>query len=113
MELRGLDFVSERIEKADGFGVIHPAAALLRTNITRPATASSTEPPTTFNSNNQTDATPGGGLAERITAAAAINAPPLPAPRRAAVKSPAKMETDGSSAALTSLSTRVRGEGRK
>src|ERR1700688_538877 len=95
VELRGLDLVPERIKKANGFGVIHPTKALpralLRTNITRPSRASSTVPPTTFNSNSQTDATPGGGTADKITAASEMVAPTIPAQRRPNLKPLAKI----------------------
>src|SRR5271154_612649 len=45
---RGLNLVPERLEKLDGFLVIHPLEALLRTKMTRPASTSSRLPPSTF-----------------------------------------------------------------
>src|SRR5579872_7135386 len=90
-ELRGLDFVSKRVKEANRFGVIHPETALLRTNITRPNSASSIVPPTTLNSNSQTDATPGGGTADRIIAASERNAPAAPAQRWPNLKPLAKI----------------------
>src|ERR1700693_1192876 len=95
VELSGLDLISERVKKANGFGVIHPAGALpralLRTNITRPSRARSTVPPTTFNSNSQTDATPGGGTADKTTADSEMVAPTIPSQRRPNLKPLAKI----------------------
>src|SRR5258708_4882876 len=80
-KLCGLDFVTQRVKKADRLGVVHPAAPLLCTNITRPASASSNVPPMIFSSNSQTEAMPGGGVQERITAIPAMSAPAAPARR--------------------------------
>ena len=65
----------ERVEKPDGFRVSHPAEASLRGEDDSAGQHQQQVPPTTFNSNNHVDATPGGGMAERTIAIAETMAP--------------------------------------
>src|SRR5579864_3685134 len=106
-ELRCLDFVSEGVQELDRLGVVHAARALLRANIQRPNRARSRVPPTTFSSNSRTDATPAGGITERITAVTETAAPIAPAQRWPNLKPAEKIYTNGIKAEITVMSTRI------
>src|SRR3984885_8797266 len=99
--------VTQRIKISDRLGVSHVRSAPLRIKMGRAASAKRAVPPTTFSSKIQTDATPGGGTAERIMARIVTKPPNAPAQRCPNLNPLAKIYTNGRNVAMTVRSTKI------